>query len=172
MSVLTSQFSDPGGPQAAGTAPDPRTVGEVEIRTNATNAFIGKTTQPIRTEVASAFGPAVPVWKEPVNRLRDEQKITVGEWISSSPKYGWALRMKQKKRNIADMAPGDGCFRVSFILGDKAVAAARNGKLPKAVLKVLDEAPRYPEGTGLRLVVAKPGELAAIRTLIGVKLAN
>lgn len=80
--------------------------------------------------------------------------------------------MKQKKRVIVYMAPGDGCFRVSFILRDKAVTAARAGKLPKAVLKALDEAPKYPEGTGLRLVVSKPGDLAAIRTLIGVKLAN
>lgn len=80
--------------------------------------------------------------------------------------------MKQKKRVIVYMAPGDGCFRVSFILRDKAVTAARAGKLPKAVLKAVDEAPRYPKGTGLRLVVSNPGDLAAIRTLIGVKLAN
>lgn len=70
------------------------------------------------------------------------------------------------------MAPCDGCFWVSFVLGDKAVAAARRCKLPKAVLKALDDAPRYAEGTGLRLLVAKSSDLAPIRTLTKVKLAN
>lgn len=155
--------------------PEPHPIREPVERSsdmNDTNAFIGKTTQPTPAEITSALGLAAPVWDELLIRLRDEQKITVGEWTSSAPKYGWALRMKQKKRNIVYMAPGDVCFRVSFILGDKAVAAARAGKLPKAVLKALDEAPKYPEGTGLRLVVSKPGDLPAIRTLIGVKLAN
>jgi hypothetical protein len=40
------------------------------------------------------------------------------------------------------------------------------------VLKLLDEAPRYAEGTGLRLMVKGPKDLAAIRKLALVKLAN
>lgn len=72
---------------------------------NDANAFIGKTTQPTSAEITSALGPAAPVWEELPLRLRDEQKITIGEWTSSSPKHGWALRMKQKKRNILYMAP-------------------------------------------------------------------
>ena len=35
----------------------------------------------------------------------------------------------------------------------------------KATLKLLDEAPRYPEGTGLRLMVKTAKDLAAIRKL-------
>jgi hypothetical protein len=52
------------------------------------------------------------------------------------------------------------------------MAAARARKLPKAVLAALDEAPRYAEGTGLRLVVSKLKDLAPIHTLTEVKLAN
>jgi hypothetical protein len=45
-------------------------------------------------------------------------------------------------------------------------------KLPKAVLKIIDEAPRYPEGTGVRLEIAARKDLAAVRKLAEVKLAN
>jgi hypothetical protein len=139
---------------------------------NDTNAFLGKTTEPTEKEVASALGAVGTVWNELLEWLQDEEQLSDREWNSYSPKYGWALRVKRKKRNIIHMSPCDGCFRVSFILGDKAVAAARSSKLPKAVLKALDEAPHYPEGTGLRLLVTKAKDLPPIRTLTHVKLAN
>lgn len=139
---------------------------------NDTNAFLGKTVQPTHKEVTAALGPAATAWNELLDWLLETQNLADREWNSYSPKYGWALRVKRKKRNILYMAPGEGCFRVSFVLGDKAVAAARANKPAKVLRKALDEAPRYPEGTGVRLVVSKPKDLAAIRTLTVVKLAH
>ena len=82
------------------------------------------------------------------------------------------MRLKLKKRNILYMAPCKNCFRVAFILGDKAVKAARQIKLPQPILKAIDDAPRYPEGTGVRLIVKRMSDLPAIRKLAEVKLAN
>jgi hypothetical protein len=82
------------------------------------------------------------------------------------------MRLKLKKRNILYMAPCRGCFRVAFILGDKAVKAARQIKLPQRILKAIDDAPRYPEGTGVRLIVKRMSDLPAILKLAEVKLAN
>ena len=87
-------------------------------------------------------------------------------------KYGWSLRLKDKKRNIIYLSPCEGCFRVAFIFGDKAIAAARQSDLSKSTLKLLDEAPRYPEGTGLRLMVKSAKDLVEIRKLALIKLAN
>ena len=135
------------------------------------NAFIGKTVPPTAKEVMTALGSTAALWIELVDWFA-EQGVTVQEWNSYSPKAGWALRVKVKKRNIVYLAPCAGCFRVAFILGDKAVAAAREGGLSKALLKLFDEAPRYPEGTGLRLTVKSSKDLAAIRTLALIKMAN
>ena len=55
---------------------------------------------------------------------------------------------------------------------EKAMAAAEQAKLPKKVHQALAEAPHYPEGTGLRLVVNKAADLAPIRTLAEIKLAH
>jgi hypothetical protein len=139
---------------------------------NDTNAFLGKTTEPSEKEVAFALGPAASVWNELLEWFKEEEKLSDREWNSFSPKYGWSLRIKRKKRNIVHLVPCNGCFRVMFIFGEKAVAAARASKLSKTVLKALDEAPHYPEGTGLRLLVSKSRDLPPIRTLTQVKLAN
>jgi hypothetical protein len=87
-------------------------------------------------------------------------------------KYGWSLTLKVKKRTIVYLGPCMGCFRVAFALGDKAVAAVKHARLPKKILQALAEAPRYPEGTGLRLVVNKAADLEAIRMLAEIKLAH
>ena len=136
------------------------------------NAFINKSKPPTNAELAAALGPAKKIWDQLIGDLADECGIVDQEWNSYSPKAGWALRLKHKKRNIIYLAPCVGCFRVALILGDKAVAAARQGDLSKSTLKLLDEAPRYPEGTGLRLIVKAAKDLAAIRKLALIKLAN
>lgn len=136
------------------------------------NAFIGKTAQPTAVELTAALGSSAAVWKEFLDWLAAEKGITDQEWNSTSPKYGWALRMKLKKRNIVYLAPCASCFRVAFVLGDKAMAAARQSKLSKSVLKALDEAPHYAEGTGIRLMVHESKDLAPIRILTAVKLEN
>ncbi len=135
------------------------------------NAFIAKTVQPTPVEVSSALGPATEPWKNLIDWLA-EQDVAEPEWKSSGKKYGWSLRLKHKKRNILYLSPCEGCFRVAFILGDKAVAAARQSDLAKSTLKLLDEAPRYPEGTGLRLMMETAMDLAEVRKLALLKLAN
>jgi hypothetical protein len=135
------------------------------------NAFIGKTTRPTEAEVAAALGSTAALWKQLVDWMA-EQGAAIQEWNSYSPKYGWSLRLKVKKRNIVYLGPCAGCFRVAFILGDRAVAAARQSDLSKSTLKLLNEAPRYAEGTGVRLIVKGAKDLAAIRKLAFIKLAN
>jgi len=135
------------------------------------NAFIGKTTKPTETEVAAALGSTAALWKQLVDWMA-EQGVAESEWNSYSPKAGWALKLKLKKRTIVYLAPCAGCFRVAFVLGDRAVAAARKSDLAKGTLKLLDEAPRYAEGTGVRLMVKAAKDLATIRKLALIKLAN
>ena len=136
------------------------------------NAFIGKSRKPTDADLTVALGPSKKLWDELVSPLADDIGADVQEWSSYSPKAGWSLRVKHKKRTIVWLAPCSGCFRVAFVLGDKAMKAARQSKLPKQVLKVLDEAPRYPEGTGVRLTVKAAADFAAIRKLAVVKLKN
>jgi hypothetical protein len=136
------------------------------------NAFIGRAAEPTNEEVCLSLGTCADTWKELVECAVKENGIDKQEWKSYSIKYGWSLRLMMKKRTIVYLSPCQGCFAVLFILGDRAVEAARHCKLPKNVVKAIEEAPRYPEGTGVRLMVKGARDLAAIRKLVAVKLAN
>ncbi len=135
------------------------------------NAFIGKAGKPSTKEVIATLGRSAPAWSEFVHWM-EEQGVTAQEWKSDGAKYGWALRLKRKDRNIVYLGPCNGCFRVSFVLGDKAMEAVRHADFSAAVAQTIAESPHYAEGTGIRLIVHKPADLAAIRTLASIKMAS
>jgi hypothetical protein len=136
------------------------------------NAFIGKLKKPTNDDLTKALGPAKSLWDQLLDELADQFDLVDQEWNSYSPKYGWSLRLKRKKRNILYLCPCQGCFYVAFILGDKAVKAAHQSKLPKRVIKIIVEAKRYAEGTGVRLEVKKPKDIDVITKLTTIKLEN
>jgi len=136
------------------------------------NAFIGKTTKPTGEELAAELGPAKAVWDLFIAELADENGVNLQEWSSYSPKAGWSLRLKRKKRTIVWLAPCQGCFRVAFILGDKAMKAARECGFPQRIVKILEEAPKYPEGTGVRLAIKAARDIAVLKKLAAIKLRN
>jgi len=136
------------------------------------NGFIGKATPPSDKETAAKLGPALATWNELLAWL-SEKGIASGEWKSISPKkHGWGLRPGVKKRTILYLGPCEDCFRVSFVLGDEAIAVARTSALPKTILKAISEATRYAEGTGVRLIIRESKDLAAVRKLVEIKLAS
>jgi hypothetical protein len=135
------------------------------------NAFTGRKTPPSENELADCLGPSLPVWNELLAWL-ETKGIDSGEWKSVSPKYGWGLRPALGKRTILYLGPCQGCFRVSLVLGDKAVAAARTSNLPKSIIKEIADAKRYAEGTGVRLFVKSPADLEPVKQLVEIKCAN
>jgi len=138
-----------------------------------TNAFIGKTDTPTHAEVAEVLGPKVKLWDEFIEWMSEKEGVSEQEWKGVVvKKYGWSLRLKKKGRNIIYLSPGKDCFMASFVLSDKALDAAKHSHLPKAVQEVLAAAPRYPEGNGLRLLVERKGNLAAVRKIAAIKVAN
>ena len=137
------------------------------------NAFIGKKEQPSPEDVAAALGPAASLWDELIDSMAREAGVPTQEWSGIYVhKYGWSLKLKLRKRTIVYLAPCHCCFRVAFIFGDKAMVAAKEAKFPKKIQDALAAAPRYPEGHGLRLVINKAADLAPIRKLAAIKLAN
>ena len=136
------------------------------------NAFIGKPKPPATAELTVALGPAKSLWDQLLSNLADEHSLTIQEWNSYSRKAGWSLRLKLKDRNILYLTPCEGCFFASFALGDKAVAAARQSGLPPNVIKIINAAKRYAEGTAVRLEIKKVKDLETVTKLAGIKLAH
>lgn len=136
------------------------------------NAFIGRAEKPTDADLANVLGPTKVLWDELLADLAATHGVTIQEWNSYSVKAGWSLRLKRGKRTIVWMAPCEGCFRVAFVLGDKALLAARECGLSVRARQALDEAQRYPEGTGVRLHIKGPKDIPAVKKLAVVKLEN
>lgn len=136
------------------------------------NAFINQTEKPTDDELSAALGPTRALWDQLLAELEGELDVAIQEWNSYSPKAGWSLRLKREKRTILYLSPCRGSFRAAFALGDKAVEAARRSKLPKRALRIIDEAKRYPEGTGVRIDVKRPPDIALVKKLAVLKLEN
>lgn len=136
------------------------------------NAFLDKPTQPTDHELAAELGASTVLWKQIVSDLASAGGVDIQEWKSVSKKYGWSLRLKRKQRTIVYLSPHRGCFAATFILGDRAVKAAHAAGLPKSVIKTLDEAKRYVEGTGVRIEVKRSADAAIVKKLTEIKLQN
>jgi hypothetical protein len=136
------------------------------------NAFVDKCEQPADDEVAAELGRSKSVWDRLLQELAQEYQLVDREWHSYSRKAGWALRLKRGDRSIVYLGPGHGCFRVSFVLGDKAVEAARAARLPQSVLDIIAVAKRYPEGTAVRLTLSAARDLPAVKKLVEAKLGR
>ena len=136
------------------------------------NAFIGKPEAPTDADLATALGSAKARWDGLLAELDGELGVNVHEWKSYSRKWGWSFRAARKARTIVWLAPHAGGFGVMFILGAKAVEAVKASKLPARLLRLLAKAPKYPEGTGLRFEIKSPRDLAAVKQLAAIKLAN
>jgi Protein of unknown function (DUF3788) len=143
-----------------------------KTQTISENAFAGQATRPSERELASVLGGSHSLWQNLAADLKRDLKLDGAEWNSYSVKAGWSLRLQSKKRNIVYFGPRAGYFLASFILGEKAVAAARKSKLPAQILKMIDEAKRYPEGTAVRLEVHAPADADIVKTLAKIKFEN
>jgi len=136
------------------------------------NVFAGQAKQPTDAQLAAAIGDYYELWQHLVTDLKNELAIDTAEWHTSSVKLGWSLRVQAKKRNIVYLGPRDGCFLVSFILGDKAIAAARKSGLDPTVLRLIAGSKRYPEGTAVRIEVRSESDLQTVKKLAKIKIVN
>jgi len=142
-------------------APFAATVAGRYSREYMVNVFIGKAAAPSGAELAAELGSAKALWE----RLCEEVALP-GEWYSYSKKAGWSMRLKRGDRNVVYLVPGRGEFDVSFALGDRAVAAARE----RGLARLVDGAKRYAEGTAVRFTVKGPKDVAAAKKLVEIKL--
>lgn len=136
------------------------------------NAFIGKLEKPTPKELATALGSAKALWDRTVGELAHDFGVTEQEWNSYSPKAGWSLRLKHKKRVIVYLGPCQGSFRVAFVLGEKALKSAEHIKLPVRIADTLHEAKHYPEGYAVRFEVRALADIDAVKKIALAKLEN
>jgi hypothetical protein len=134
--------------------------------------FFDKSTKPADADLAKALGAAIGLWNELRRLVGEHFAPLTEEWVFSGKSHGWSLRLFQKKRAVLYLKPIEGYFRVSFAFGEKASQAALESDLPASVLKLIGEAPKYPEGRAVRMDIKNARDVRIALKLARIKMAS
>lgn len=138
----------------------------------ALSAFGDKSCEPQSSELRAVLGRSAARWDELIAQLEAAFSPLALDWNFGGAKWGWILRLKQKKRTVLYLTPCKRHFIAGFALGQKAVDAARAIPLDNSVLAVIDAAPKYPEGRGVRIEVRTKRDAEYVKQLADVKMSN
>jgi len=138
----------------------------------ALSAFDDKAKQPQPDELEEMLGRTTAHWDDLREYLADAFPPLDETWNFAGAKWGWSLRLKQKRRTVLYLTPRRKHFLVGFALGEKAVKTAHESRLPKSILRVIDEAPRYAEGRGVRIEIRNKGDREAVKLVAKIKMAS
>jgi hypothetical protein len=138
----------------------------------ALSVFDDKSRPPADDDLAAMLGKTYPYWNQLKTAVAARCSPASSVWGFAGKNFGWSMRLKSKDRTILYMTPCRGWFLVSFALGERAVKAARDSRLPASVLTAIDGAKRYAEGRGVRFEVRDACTVRHMDTLAGIKIAN
>lgn len=139
----------------------------------ALSAFDDPATPPTPETLAATLGPAAAWWSALLDDVRAQAGEITEAWACSSAKAGWSMRVLRGDRVLAYLTPRSGSMLVGVVLGEKAIAAATAaGIVSERTLAVVEAAPKYAEGRGVRIAVASEADLEVATELVRIKLAR
>jgi hypothetical protein len=138
----------------------------------AASIFFDKAIIPHDSMVAEALASTYSLWEELRSFVHESYPDISGEWKYYSKSAGWTFPVKSKKRTLYYFIPKDGYFSISFVFGDKAVAAAESAELPHEIIEAILSATPYMEGRSFAVDVDSPDMLENIKKLLKIKYEN
>lgn len=138
----------------------------------ALSAFDDKAREPTKRDLKMTLGRSSVHWDDLIAYIASEYAPLNSKWNFAGAAWGWSLCLKQKKRTVLYMTPCKKYFYAGFVLGEKAVKAARHTDLPDTVLSLIDQAKKYAEGRAVRLEVRNKKDLQSAKALADIKMAN
>ena len=138
----------------------------------ALSAFDDKSKKPQGSDLKRTLKRASTHWDSLISHVASEYPPLDETWNFSGAKWGWSLRLRQKKRTVLYMTPCEGHFLVGFALGEKAVKAAHRSTLSDSVLTIIDGARKYAEGRAVRIEIRTKKDLENAKKLSSIKMAN
>ena len=132
--------------------------------------FMDKSQIPTDEDLRRALGDKYSLWMEIRDRVYEKYPEGCEEWNFPGKKYGWSFRIKDKKRAIVYLLPGDHAFRAAFVFGGRALEAILKSEVSEQIKSDLEGAKVYAEGRGIRIPVPDKASLKDISILIDIKL--
>lgn len=129
--------------------------------------FTDKTAAPDVKALKNALGKTYSNWEKIKGYVFDKCRDTQEEWNFS--KFGWNCRLKERKCIIIYLMPCDGFFKVSMVLGKRAVELALESAISEDIKTIIRSAKTYTEGTGFRIDIRDSKLVTDVKMLIDIK---
>lgn len=133
-------------------------------------AFPDAQRKPTDDELKTVLGPAFASLEPVLASVAKTCPAATVAWQFSN-QAGWYRVAVLKKRRLFYLVPKRGEFRLSLILGGKAIASLQEGPRARATERLLKTAKRYPEGTAFEFTAASC-DAALIAAMLTAKLAH
>lgn len=132
--------------------------------------FSDKQVKPTEKDLAVVLNSTYSLWKELRDYVYGRYPMATDEWNYPGKKYGWSYRIRDRKRAIIYMMPGESSFMVAFVFGQKAVDRILESNIAETIRNDLRKAKAYAEGRGIRIDVTDDTLMSDIKRLIQIKL--
>ena len=134
--------------------------------------FDSKVIMPNDDMVALALAETFPLWEDIQNHVRENYPSVSSEWKHYGKSSGWVGKLYSKKRNLLFFIPLNGCFRLRFCFGEKAVACIEVSDLPEDIKETIRAAKSYVEGRGIDININSSEQLDSVKILVKIKFEN
>jgi hypothetical protein len=126
--------------------------------------------RPTEAVLKATLGASHAALEMLVAALRATRPAISWEW-NFSDRSGWHRICLLQQRRLFYLLPLAGGFRLSLIVGDRALAAVASGPHAAVLKRLLKSAPRYPEGTAF-IFTAADFNAPVVLALLEAKLAH
>jgi hypothetical protein len=134
--------------------------------------FTDKEVKPADNVLAEKLGDTFPLWNQLIDFVMKKYPFGMEEWNYPGKKYGWNLRIKDKKRAIIYLLPREGYFKTAFVFGEKASEVVWSSNISTEIKMDLRKATKYAEGRGISIDVKNDSVLSDLYRLVEIKIAN
>jgi hypothetical protein len=134
--------------------------------------FTDKEVKPAEKDLAEKLGETFQLWNQLIEFVMKKYPFGIEEWNYPGRKYGWNLRIKDKKRALIYLLPRDGYFKTAFVFGEKASELVWSSNISSHIKMDLKKATKYAEGRGIRIDVKNDLILPDLYKLVEIKIAN
>ena len=142
------------------------------VETVETSAFSDKSAPPREDAVATTLGAGFGLWGSLRSSLAQDLGPLLEDWTFGGKRYGWSLRLARGKRPVVYLTPLAGRFRASLALPERAVPTVLAADLPGPIRALVEDAPRYPEGRAVRILVGSSDEVAHVVLLATLRMTS
>jgi hypothetical protein len=119
--------------------------------------------------LARHLGHAKAAWDSFTHLVAASFPSFSGEWRYYNDGKSWLYKLTRKKQTVCWVSVWPGAFKTTFYFGDKASDLITTSKLKKEYVDQFVDGKKYGKIRGVTVVVKKPADLRATKTLIEIK---